>query len=110
MKMEEIINATPHDVNIVDEEGKVIRTYPASGITVRLSAKTMPQGTLADGTPLYLTFFEKIEFIPEREEETLYIVPQLVKDAVGYYRGDFLVPADVVRDENGVVSCRALSF
>lgn len=35
-----VINMTPHDINIVDEEENLVRTYIPSGQTIRLGVTT----------------------------------------------------------------------
>ena len=106
--MTTIINKTPHPVNLVDASGEVHRTFPAcpKEELIRLSANTVPAGEL-DGVPTSRTEFGEPTGLPEAEEGVYYIVSQLVKSAIG--RDDLLVPAEVVRDENGQISgCRSL--
>lgn len=92
-----VINMTPHDVNIVGG-----LTYPKSGLQIRLAVKTVQCEPLPDGTPTSKTEFGEPEGLPEFEDGTYYIVSQLVKNALPG-RTDLLVPAEVVRDEAGVI-------
>ena len=41
---QELINMTPHPVNIVDREGKNLLTIPFSGNLIRLSSTTVDTG------------------------------------------------------------------
>lgn len=103
-----VVNMTPHPVDIVGEDGNVLITYPASGELIRLQVSTVPSGTLPDGTPLTVTKFGEPVGLPNYQEETVYIVSQLVKSALPH-RTDLLVPAEVVRDGDGrIVGCKSL--
>lgn len=58
--------------------------------------------------PISKTKFGEVEGFPAPEEGTIYIVSNLVAQAVPD-RKDVFFPDDVVRDENGnIIGCRAL--
>lgn len=125
-----LINLTPHPINLVDKDGNVLKTLPASGWELRLSSSTVPVGDV-DGWPTSKTVFgaaevvksknwngqEAPEFAPLDEfgarhdkNPMHYIVSMLAKsahpDAVNLY-----VPSEVVRDANGnVVGCQSLGL
>jgi len=102
-----IVNCTPHPVNICDEGGNVRRVIPPSGDVIRLAARTERCGNW-DGVPLSRTVFGEPEGFPARDADTLYIVSALVKAAMPE-DASLVVPAEVVRDEQGrVVGCRSL--
>ena len=106
--MKKVINLTPHSITIVDGEGKVVRVIVSSGL-VRLTAKTVSQGEI-DGIPLSKTVFGDPIGLPNFNSNTLLIVSQLVKTAFPM-RSDLLVPAEVVRDEKGVIlGCKSLGL
>ena len=103
-----VINMTPHPINVVDDNNNVVVTYPASGSLIRLKSSTVRCGSLPDGTPKSKTVFGEPEGLPARQEGTWLLVSQLVKTACSD-RDDLLVPAEVVRDENGtIIGCRSL--
>ena len=105
--MEKILNFTPHSINIVDGEKKIIRTIESSGL-IRLSATTVMVG-IVDGIPTSKTVFGDPVGLPDFVEGTFIIVSQLVKSALN--RNDLLVPAEVVRDDKGnIIGCRSLGF
>ena len=105
--MTNLINTTPHAVNIVNSENQVILTIPVSDISIRLAVKTVSNGFLGE-IPLTKTEFGEPVGLPEFKEGTFYIVSQLVKSALPL-RTDLLVPAEVVRDEKGVIlGCKSL--
>jgi len=103
-----VINKTPHDVNVVDENGALIRTYPKTEGQIRLAVITIRGINLPDGTPTSKTAFGAPEGLPDFEQGTFYIVSQMVLQALPE-RKDLLVPAEIVRDANGViVGCKSL--
>jgi hypothetical protein len=104
-----IINKTPHPVHLVDNEGKVFRTFPGcpKEDLIRLASETVPQVAL-DGVPTSRTVFGEPTGLPEAVDDVFYIVSQLVKSALPE-RIDLLVPAEVVRDSDGqIIGCRCL--
>lgn len=100
-----IVNCTPHPVVIITDAGNI--TIPASGVLVRLAAKTV-QADPIDGIATSRTVFGEPEGLPKFEDGTFLIVSQLVKSALPN-RDDLLVPAEVVRDKDGnIIGCRSL--
>jgi len=103
-----IVNKTPHAVNIINEDNKLVRTYEKGDSQIRLAVKIVQDEQLVDGTPTSRTNFGEPEGLPDFQEGTFYIVSQLVKSALPE-RTDLLVPAEVVRDEKGnIVGCKSL--
>ena len=106
----QLINMTPHPITIVDGENNIIKSIPFSGNQIRLkvSTETLPETIF--GVPISKTIFGEPEGLPEYNKETYYIVSQLVKSALPN-RTDLLVPAEVVRDNNGnIIGCRSLGM
>jgi hypothetical protein len=101
-----IINMTPHPVNIVDQDGKIVKIFESAG-QIRLASQTVPDIEI-DGIPTSKTVFGEAVGLPEYTGGTFYIVSQLVKSALPG-RTDLLVPAEVVRDASGnIIGCRSL--
>lgn len=106
--MGNIINMTPHPVNILDDANNQIMVIPASGNLIRLKASTVDAGWTVDDIRVTKTVFGNPEGLPEYEFGTFYIVSQLVKSALPS-REDLLVPAEVQRDTNGnIIGCLSL--
>jgi hypothetical protein len=102
-----IINTTPHPINICNDAGDIIRTFPKGEFTIRLETSTSSCQEI-DGIPTTKTVFGCPEGLPPFTQDTYYIVSQLVKNAV-HHRQDLLVPAEVIRDEKGrIIGCRSL--
>lgn len=102
-----IRNLTPHAINIVDSEGRNIKTIEPSGLA-RVAAVTVAIGEV-DGIPLTRTEFGEVEGLPEPEDGTVFIVSALVKQRVPN-RHDVVIPNELVRNEKGVIiGCKSLS-
>jgi len=103
-----IVNKTPHAVNIINEDNKLVRTYEKGDSQIRLAVKIVQDEPLVDGTPTSRTNFGEPKGLPDFQEGIFYIVSQLVKSALPE-RTDLLVPAEVVRDGNGsIIGCKSL--
>ena len=103
-----IINMTPHPIHIVGDDSSVIKTIPQSGNLIRLSASTVDAGFTVNDVKVTKTVFGTPEGLPEYSLGTFYVVSQLVKSALPT-REDLLVPAEVVRDNNGnIIGCKSL--
>lgn len=99
---------TPHPITIVDDSNVVIKTIPASGNLIRLSTSTVDAGFAVDDIKVTKTVFDSPEGLPDYSLGTFYVVSQLVKNALPN-RSDLLVPAEVVRDNNGnIIGCKSL--
>ncbi|AMQ66669.1 hypothetical protein FDG96_gp10 [Bacillus phage Mgbh1] len=99
-----IVNLTPHDVNVYDDDGNVIATYPATGQTVRVETKTETVGEI-DGVPVVTQTYGEITGLPDRKPNTVYLVSLVVRMATD--RGDLLSPdtspQGAVRNEHGQI-------
>jgi len=102
-----LVNMTPHDVVVLNSDNTVLMVLPKTDSTVRLSVNTVECEPLGK-VPTSKTVFGDAVGLPDFEENTYYVVSQLVKSALPH-REDLLVPADVVRDEKGLIlGCRSL--
>lgn len=98
-----IINLTPHAVNVHTENG--ISTIHSSGVA-RLTTSRVKVAE-ANGIPLYNTAYGAVTGLPESQDETVYIVSALVREAQPARR-DLWSPADLVRDEKGnIIGCKS---
>lgn len=98
-----IINLTPHDVDICDDYGNIIKTYKASGQIARESQRAVVVDCI-DGIPLKVSRSAHIVGLPEPEEGTLYIVSTVLRNACKD-RLDLISPATKVRVNGRVVGC-----
>lgn len=107
--MQNLLNLSPHPIHIVDAEKNVLKTIESSGL-VRLKTSTVPAGFSICDVPVTKTVFGEPEGLPEFQEDTFFIVSQLVKSALPN-RTDLLVPAEVLRDEKGnIIGCMSLGI
>ena len=105
--MTNLINMTPHPIFIVDAEGNKLQTILPSGNTIRLTQRT-ERVTAINGIPISNTVYRDALGLPHFQEETYYIVSQLIKTALPQ-RTDLLVPAEMLRDANGnIIGCQSL--
>ena len=102
-----IVNLTPHDVIVVDENGNTIKVFPKSKTPTRCSVSREVIGKVG-GYPLYKSVFGAVENLPTPKKGRFYIVSRLVAEAVK--RNDLLIPDDTVRDNEGrIIGCRGFS-
>jgi len=95
-----IINLTPHTVNVVN------RSIVSTGLA-RCTSKSKTVGEI-DGINIVASEFGDVTGLPSAVDGTWLVVSRLVAAACPD-RQDLLVPADLVRDDEGrVVGCKAL--
>ncbi|MED4172576.1 hypothetical protein P4631_09025 [Halalkalibacterium halodurans] len=99
-----VVNLTPHDVNVYDDDDNVIATYPATGQTARVETKTETVGEI-NGVPVVTQTYGEITGLPDRKPNTVYLVSLVVRMATG--RDDLLSPdtspQGAVRNEHGQI-------
>lgn len=105
-----VINATPHALHIIGNDGAVAVTIEPSGVVARCTVERMADGEV-NGIPVNSTVYGKLGGLPDEERGTMYVVSSLAAIAGKVEgRSDLLVPDDVVRDEDGkIIGCRALA-
>jgi hypothetical protein len=108
MKVFKLVNLTPHDINVVNENGEVLLTVHPSGTVARCSEQVKKLGDIAvdDGKGSFVTMplihktLRKVTDLPEPQEGTLYITSLAVAKAVPE-RYDVVVPGEAYRDKSG---------
>jgi hypothetical protein len=108
MKVFKLVNLTPHDINVVNENGEVLLTVHPSGTVARCSEQVKKLGDTAidDGKGSFVTMplihktLGKVTDLPEPQEGTLYITSLAVAKAVPE-RYDVVVPGEAYRDKSG---------
>ena len=109
-----IINLTPHDVTVYDDNGNIIATIPRSRVVARVSQSRVPVGTLDyEGAkiPLVRTEYGDVQGLPPHPTpDTYYIVSTIVAWALKSrpeWTGHILVPdtgpGSRISDEQGRV-------
>lgn len=108
----QIVNLTPHAVNIVGDNDSIAITIPASGNVARCSQTISIVGSVTLGSvaiPISSSTYGEVVDLPDPQDGVYYIVSRLVMSACPT-RQDLLVPNDLVRDEAGrVIGCRSLA-
>ena len=101
----EIINLTPHAVNLILSTGTL--TIPSEGLT-RCSQQDVLVGNIA-GIDITETSYGEVQGLTEPRENTYYIVSRLVLNACRD-RNYLLVPNQLERNEAGhIVGARSLA-
>ena len=107
-----IINLTPHAVNIVGDNDSIAITIPASGNVARCSQTIDIVGSVtldSVAIPISASSYGEVVDLPAPQDNTYYIVSRLVMSACPA-RQDLLVPNDLVRNDAGqVIGCRSLA-
>jgi hypothetical protein len=103
MNMKNIINLTPHPINIVGW-GEI----EPSGQVARCELLRVPAGDV-NGIPVYKTSLGKPYGLPEPQDGTIYIVSRQVAEACPE-RSDLYITDDAVRDDTGkIIGVRGLA-
>lgn len=127
-----IINTTPHEIVVLEEEGveknekgllvstpqamKVRLKIPTSDIVVRVTTEVQQMGNIATqlgSIPIQKTVYGDVEGLPEEKGDVWYVVSGLVANAVKYQRGDCLSPGSQVRDRDNptrILGCLSIEF
>ena len=107
----EIINLTPHKINIVDNDGKLIKVFKSEGLA-RATQKDVEIGML-EGIPIIETHFGEPIDLPEYDQGTYYIVSAITAKAAslsGRNTQDLLLTGKTVRNGDGqIIGCQALA-
>ena len=104
------INLTPHDINIVNDEGELIFAIPPCGDVARVSSHTEIVGYVDFDIPLTRTVFGEVEGLREKVDGVYQIVSSLVKQRC-LDRDDVVIPNESVRDEHGrIIGCKSLGL
>ena len=102
-----ILNCTPHQIDIVREDGTVLSIKP-SGVVPRCSQSEKKLLSL-NGIAITKQTFGEVVNLPEEKPGVFLVVSRMVAAATEG-RKDLLVPGPLVRDENGQpCGCRGLS-
>ena len=105
-----LVNLTPHALNIFDEAGEnQLVTVAPSGTVARCAVNSTKVGEV-DGVSLFTSVFGEVEDLPEPVEGTIYVVSMLVRSALTG-RKDLASPGDLIRNEAGQpVGCKGLNI
>lgn len=103
----EIVNFTPHALNIHDEAGDLVANIPPCGAVARLTTERVLVGHVGD-IPIFKTVLGEVMNLPSPHPEVIYVVSGFVRSAV--QRHDLYQPGELLRDAEGrVVGCVGLS-
>lgn len=108
----QIVNLTPHALNFIGGDGKIILTVEPSGALARVTAKTVTTGSVEIGVgvciPVTGTDYGEVIGLPAPRKNTIFVVSSLVAQRCRD-RDDVFIPNESVRDEKGrIIGCRSL--
>jgi hypothetical protein len=104
----ELVNLTPHAVNIVDDNGNALKTIEPSGKVARVSMSREVVDHI-NGIPVNRAVTGEPTDLPDPVRGTTLIVSRIVAEACKV-RHDLVVPDETVRDDKGrIVGCKALA-
>ena len=104
----DIVNLTPHVLNIADNEGNVIVVIPPSGTVARIAVTRRQVGVTDEGIPLFVAEYGEPEGLPNSQPDTIYVVSGMFR--AGYDRPDLYQPGELIRDKDGrPIACIGLS-
>ena len=105
--MKQILNYTPHALNVVGLDGSVT-TFPSVGVA-RLATSTVSVNPI-NGFGVVATAFADVTGLPDPVSGTYCVVSRLVFSACPD-RSDLLCPGELIRDADGnVVGCKGFSL
>lgn len=110
-----VINLTPHEINIVGNEGKVLLSVAPSGVIGRADEVRTKHETLSLAgieVPCVELDFTAANSIPDPVKGTILIVSVLTAQAArrSGRTSDIYFPTDLVRDDRGrIVGARSLA-
>lgn len=103
-----IVNLTPHAVTFYAQDGKtIINTIPSSGIA--RAVQTRKPINNINGIPVSKTGYGAVEGLPDKQDNTIFIVSVLTAQAAKG-RDDLYIVDDLIRDDAGcILGCKALA-
>lgn len=114
METTQLVNLTPHTINLVAEDGTQLLSLESQGVA-RVASTTEVVGYLQVGevvVPQTHTIFGEVEGLPDQAPGIGYIVSNMIISALaqqGIHRTDLFTPGMQVRDDQGrVIGCRSL--
>ena len=93
-----IINLTPHDVNLLLEDDTIV--FKSKGIA-RVQQKEVLDEYF-DRVPIYKNKYGEVEGLPEEKDGVYYIVSFVVASALKDKRNDLLIVTKTERNEKGL--------
>lgn len=110
---ETIINTTPHDIVIFDNDGRIICNIPAAPYEAQARASETRELDFItrEGVPVYYKSPKSCNPLPAPKPNTYYIVSaQYARNCMDDRNNDILVVDQQVRDSSGrVIGCRSLA-
>lgn len=105
----EVVNLTPHAINILDADNKIVKTFESSSSIARCTCSRNQIGNV-NGIAINSNYYGEVTGLPAPKDGTIYLVSALVAQAVKAIRKDVFVTDDAVRNDDGqIIGCRAFA-
>lgn len=102
-----IINATGHDLHMLDEGNRCIRIIHANpSLTIRMQEEVLKCPDI-DGIRVVTKEYHRLDTLPQQAKDVYYVVSWIVKAAYKD-RKDFLCVDELVYDNGKPIGCRRL--
>lgn len=114
METTQLVNLTPHTINLVTEDGTQLLSLESQGVARVVSTTEIVGYLQVSGVavPQTHTTFGEVEGLPEQAPGVGYVVSNMIISALaqqGIRRNDLFTPGLQVRDTQGrVIGCRSL--
>lgn len=106
----ELINMTPHPINVCDNTGKTVEVINPSGMIARIKERKEQFGFLND-VPLFKKSYGDVENLPDASPTRIYICSSQIVELLRGVRADVVAPDDFVRDTDGrIIGCKTFWF
>lgn len=107
--MKQIVNLTPHSINVISGDGECVLSLPPSGVIARVTIDPEPLHPLyfkGVTIPVSRPNYGRVTGLPQSEDGVVYIVSTMVREA-SPRRVDVFSPGDLCRDDAGQpIGCR----
>lgn len=108
----EVVNCTPHALNILDADGNIITIQP-SGTIARCTSTSIEVGRI-NNIPVFKIEYGDIQDLPEPQDNKVFVVSRIVLSALersGTHRPDVIGVGEGVRNEQGqIVGAKGFSL
>ena len=105
--MVRVVNLMPHAARIIDNHGRVVKTFPQGGAPARVPDYADPYDYVEGVEVVHVGYPKRAEHLPEPRPGVLLIVSRAVAERFPE-RPDLLFPVGRIKKGGQVIGCRRL--
>lgn len=109
MEIRELYNYTPHDVNLVNKHGEILKIIKSSGTARCNMIRKGVSSVSYQGIQINKTMYNTVEGLPPEHKGIYYIVSKPVAEFTKGMRDDLLITDEVYRRNSRVIGCKSLA-